>query len=209
MKAFHIAFFTSIVALQSLNLANAQNRQRWCIPKPGVTDSMLIENIKFACDQPNMDCTPIQPGGGCPQDLTSRAAYAMNLYYQDHGEVWDCDFSNTATLTDVDPSTATCKFISKLTPARLSWCVPKPGTPVEQLKSNIDYVCSQPKMDCGPIQLGGECYDPNTAASHAAFAMNLYYQSHGNKWDCDFSNSAVITNQDPSVMGAASTLLGP
>ncbi|CAI0377281.1 unnamed protein product [Linum tenue] len=29
--------------------------------------------------------------------------------------------------------------------------------------------------------------------------MNLYYQSHGNKWDCDFSNSAVITNQDPST----------
>ncbi|CAI0448175.1 unnamed protein product, partial [Linum tenue] len=82
--------------------------------------------------------------------------------------------------------------------ARLFWCVPRAGVAVAQLQANLDYACGQPDVDCGPIQPGGTCYEPNTVASHAAFAMNLYYQVHGKKSDCDFSGTGTFTNTDPS-----------
>ncbi|CAL1390134.1 unnamed protein product [Linum trigynum] len=82
--------------------------------------------------------------------------------------------------------------------ARLFWCVPRAGVAVAQLQANLDYACGQPDVDCGPIQPGGTCYEPNTVASHAAFAMNLYYQIHGKKSDCDFSGTGTFTNTDPS-----------
>lgn len=90
---------------------------------------------------------------------------------------------------------------SPVTPApstAVGWCVPKAGASDAQLQANIDYACSQ-GIDCGPIQPGGACFEPNTVASHAAFAMNLYYQTFGrNQWNCDFSQSAILTSQNPS-----------
>lgn len=78
------------------------------------------------------------------------------------------------------------------------WCVPKGGISDAQLQANVDYACSQ-DIDCSPIQPGGACFEPNTIASHAAFAMNLYYQTFGrNQWNCDFSHTATLTSQNPS-----------
>ncbi|XP_061372705.1 glucan endo-1,3-beta-D-glucosidase isoform X2 [Gastrolobium bilobum] len=78
------------------------------------------------------------------------------------------------------------------------WCIPKAGVSDAQLLNNLNYACSQ-GIDCRPIQPGGACFEPNTVASHAAFAMNLYYQSFGrNIWNCDFSQSAMLTSQNPS-----------
>ncbi|CAN1290910.1 hypothetical protein LINPERPRIM_LOCUS20917 [Linum perenne] len=34
----------------------------------------------------------------------------MNLYFQKHGKRHDCDFSNTATFTNTDPSMFTSFF---------------------------------------------------------------------------------------------------
>ncbi|XP_047174984.1 glucan endo-1,3-beta-glucosidase 7-like [Vigna umbellata] len=83
-------------------------------------------------------------------------------------------------------------------PNTSGWCVPKAGVSDNQLQANIDYACSH-GIDCGPIQPGGACFEPNTVASHAAFAMNLYYQTSGkNQWNCDFSQSATLTSQNPS-----------
>jgi hypothetical protein len=66
------------------------------------------------------------------------------------------------------------------------------------LQANIDYACGQ-GIDCGPIQPGGACFEPNTLPSHAAFVMNLYYQTFGrNQWNCDFSQTAILTSQNPS-----------
>ncbi|XP_004500813.1 glucan endo-1,3-beta-D-glucosidase [Cicer arietinum] len=82
------------------------------------------------------------------------------------------------------------------TPA--GWCIPKAGVSDTQLQSNIDYACGQ-GIDCGPIKPGGACFEPNTVASHAAFVMNLYYQTFGrNQWNCDFSQTATLTSQNPS-----------
>lgn len=67
------------------------------------------------------------------------------------------------------------------------------------MQANIDYICGSQVVDCGPIQPEGACYEPNTISSHAAFAMNLYYQKFGrNPWNCDFSQTAMLTSQNPS-----------
>jgi hypothetical protein len=77
--------------------------------------------------------------------------------------------------------------------------VPKGGVSDAQLQTNLDYACGQIGMDCGPIQPGGACFEPNTIASHAAYAMNLLYQTAGrNPWNCDFSQTATLSSNNPS-----------
>ncbi|KAK8952401.1 Glucan endo-1,3-beta-D-glucosidase [Platanthera zijinensis] len=56
-----------------------------------------------------------------------------------------------------------------------TWCVAKPSTKEEDLQNNIQFACS--KIDCGLIQGGGPCFDPQTSISLASVVMNLYYQS--------------------------------
>ncbi|XP_021749579.1 glucan endo-1,3-beta-glucosidase-like [Chenopodium quinoa] len=78
------------------------------------------------------------------------------------------------------------------------WCVPKQQATDAQLQSNINYVCSQ-GVDCKPIQPGGACYNPNNVRAHATYAMNTFYQTKGRQpYQCDFSQTAVISNQNPS-----------
>ncbi|KAL7247505.1 hypothetical protein ACSBR2_002423 [Camellia fascicularis] len=80
------------------------------------------------------------------------------------------------------------------------WCVPNEDASDEALQANIDFVCSSSgRVDCSPIEEGGQCFDPNTVRSHASFAMNAYYQANGgNYFDCDFVNTGVVTVADPS-----------
>jgi hypothetical protein len=83
-------------------------------------------------------------------------------------------------------------------PTKAGWCVPKAGVSDAQLQASLDYACGQ-GIDCGPIQPGGACFEPNTVASHASYAMNLYYQkSAKNPWNCDFSETATLTFKNPS-----------
>ncbi|KAM7259146.1 hypothetical protein ACFE04_014887 [Oxalis oulophora] len=78
------------------------------------------------------------------------------------------------------------------------WCVPKSDASESKLQDNIDYVCSS-GVDCDTIDKGGACYNPNTVRSHAAYAMNAYYQAVGrHDHDCDFNHTGVITYTDPS-----------
>ncbi|CAA7393676.1 unnamed protein product [Spirodela intermedia] len=79
------------------------------------------------------------------------------------------------------------------------WCMPKPGVTEQQLQGNLDYACGQPPVDCAPIQPGGACYNPNTVASHAGYAMNLLYQVSGkNPGSCNYEQTATVTTTDPS-----------
>jgi len=79
-----------------------------------------------------------------------------------------------------------------------TWCLPKTGISDVQLQANLDYACGQ-GIDCSPIQPGGACFEPNTVASHAAYAMNLFYQNSGkNPLSCDFSNTALVSSNNPS-----------
>ncbi|XP_006409465.2 glucan endo-1,3-beta-glucosidase 7 [Eutrema salsugineum] len=78
------------------------------------------------------------------------------------------------------------------------WCVPKEDATEEQLQASLDWVCGQ-GIDCRPIMPGGACFEPNNIASHAAYAMNLNFQkSPENPTDCDFSQTARITSDNPS-----------
>lgn len=87
----------------------------------------------------------------------------------------------------------------------MAWCVAKPGSTDQMLQAGLDYACNH--ADCGPIQQGGSCFDPNTLVQHAAFAINMYYQSMGrHKWDCDFNDSALLSLTDPSKPPSVSNL---
>ncbi|CAN6482073.1 unnamed protein product [Victoria cruziana] len=89
------------------------------------------------------------------------------------------------------------------------WCVPKSGVSDASLQANLDYACGQ-GIDCGPIEAGGACFTPNTVAAHAAYAMNLLYQTAGrNPWNCDFSQTATLTTKDPSKCSAPSEYKSP
>lgn len=76
--------------------------------------------------------------------------------------------------------------------------MPKADVSEAQLQTNLDYACGQ-GIDCSPIQPGGACFEPNTVASHATYAMNLLFQSLGkDPWNCDFSQTATLSSNNPS-----------
>ncbi|KAJ1397709.1 X8 domain [Sesbania bispinosa] len=120
---------------------------------------------------------------------------AFGLFKTDLSMSYDVGLAKSSQQT---PSTSPTTPVSPAPNAAAGWCIPKTGVSDAQLQSNLDYACSQ-GIDCGPIQPGGACFEPNTVASHAAFAMNLYYQTFGrNQWNCDFSQTAMLTSQNPS-----------
>ncbi|GAB2223509.1 hypothetical protein Droror1_Dr00017650 [Drosera rotundifolia] len=81
------------------------------------------------------------------------------------------------------------------------WCLPRHGAKDQDLQRNIDYVCGL-GLNCVPIQAGGRCFLPNTVRAHAAYAMNLYFQTTGRRdHACDFKQTGAITIADPSYGG--------
>ncbi|XP_062177083.1 glucan endo-1,3-beta-D-glucosidase-like [Alnus glutinosa] len=147
--------------------------------------------------------TPLMPGKSVDtyifalydENLKSGPASerAFGLYKPDLSMTYDVGLSKTSlTPTTVTPANPSPK------PTAASWCVPKVGVSDAQLQQDLDYACGQ-GIDCGLIQPGGACFEPNTVSSHAAYAMNLYYQTHAkNPWNCDFSQSATLTSINPS-----------
>ncbi|KAK4759096.1 hypothetical protein SAY87_020397 [Trapa incisa] len=89
------------------------------------------------------------------------------------------------------------------------FCLPMTGASPDSLQRNIDYVCGLGWVNCGPIKEGGACFEPDTVRAHAAYAMNVYYQTSGkNNYDCDFEGTGSISNVDPSEVYYSSILLG-
>jgi hypothetical protein len=89
-----------------------------------------------------------------------------------------------------------------------TWCVAKPSADEKALQGNINYVCQN--VSCSVIQPGGPCFNPNTLASHASIAMNLYYAYNGrHSWNCYFRDSGIIVQSDPSKpqLATSTTLL--
>ncbi|KAH9325696.1 hypothetical protein KI387_005874, partial [Taxus chinensis] len=80
-----------------------------------------------------------------------------------------------------------------------SWCIAKSGVSDTSLQVALDYACGLGGADCGAIQQGGTCYNPDTVAAHASYAFDNYYKKNGmTSASCDFGGNAVVTNQDPS-----------
>ncbi|XP_042519042.1 glucan endo-1,3-beta-glucosidase 7-like [Macadamia integrifolia] len=131
------------------------------------------------------------------EDLKSGPASErfFGLYKPDLTMTYDIGISKSSQ-TPATPTTPVTPAAPKAKPA--GWCVPNSGVSDAQLQTNLDYACGQ-GIDCSPIQQGGACYEPNTVASHAAYAMNLLYQTAGrNPWNCDFSQTATVTSTNPS-----------
>ncbi|KAL6526110.1 Glucan endo-1,3-beta-D-glucosidase [Orobanche hederae] len=108
--------------------------------------------------------------------------------------------SPTTPVGPVNPSPTTPTTpVNHIPSPSAGWCVPRPGIPDAQLQENLDYACGR-GIDCSSIQPGGACFEPTTVSSHAAYAMNLLYQSAGrNPWNCDFMQTATLTSTNPIV----------
>ncbi|XP_012071830.2 glucan endo-1,3-beta-glucosidase 7 [Jatropha curcas] len=120
---------------------------------------------------------------------------AFGLFKPDLTMTYDVGLSKSSQ----SPSTPKTPSLSPSPkPKQATWCVPKAGVSDAQLQANLDYACGH-GVDCSPIQPGGACFEPNTVASHAAFAMNLLYQtSDRNPVNCDFSQTATLSSKNPS-----------
>ncbi|KAJ9135526.1 hypothetical protein P3X46_032704 [Hevea brasiliensis] len=152
--------------------------------------------------------TPLMPGKSVDtylfaiydEDLKPGPASerAFGLFKPDLSMTYDVGLSKSSSLTPSTPQTPASPSVK---PTGAGWCMPKAGVSDAQLQGSLDYACGQ-GIDCSPIQPGGACFEPNTLVSHAAFAMNLYYQTSGkNPWDCDFSQTATLTSNNPSYNG--------
>ncbi|PON40484.1 Glycoside hydrolase [Parasponia andersonii] len=128
---------------------------------------------------------------------------SFGLFKPDLSMTYDVGLSKSSSQSPSTPKTPVSPTPSSPSPKAKTtvWCVPKAGVSDAQLQANIDYACGH-GIDCGPIQPGGACFEPNTVASHAAFAMNLLYQTAGrNPWNCDFSQTATLSSNNPSYNG--------
>ncbi|CAL9227986.1 unnamed protein product [Arabidopsis halleri] len=142
--------------------------------------------------------TPLMPGK--PVDTYLFALYDENLKPGPSSErafgLFKTDLSMVYDVGLAKSSSSSQTPSGKVTSS--GWCVPKKGATNEELQASLDWACGQ-GIDCGTIQPGGACFEPNNVASHAAYAMNMYYQkSPKQPTDCDFSKTATVTSQNPS-----------
>ncbi|KAF6149805.1 hypothetical protein GIB67_017538 [Kingdonia uniflora] len=184
--------------------------------EPGATvDNAKAYNGNLIAHLRSMAGTPLMPGK--PVDTYLFALYdedlkpgpaserAFGLFKPDLSMVYDVSLSKSSQIfsflkTPQSPSTPTTPTPANPAPKakQTGWCVPKTGISDAELQTNLDYACGL-GIDCSPIQPGGACYEPNTIASHAAYAMNLLYQTSGrNPWNCDFTQTAALTSNNPS-----------
>ncbi|XP_043691507.1 glucan endo-1,3-beta-glucosidase 4-like isoform X2 [Telopea speciosissima] len=85
----------------------------FCVAKQGADSDALQAGLNWACGQGQANCTAIQEGKPCynPDTLQNHASYAYNDYFHKMQSVGGtCDFSGTATVSNVDPSYGSCIF---------------------------------------------------------------------------------------------------
>ncbi|OMO87606.1 Glycoside hydrolase, family 17 [Corchorus capsularis] len=123
---------------------------------------------------------------------------SFGIFKSDLTMTYDIGLSKSSQTPSVTPAMPKTPATPSAQPKKAAWCVPKAGVSDAQLQASLDYACGQ-GIDCSPIQPGGACFEPNTLASHAAYAMNLFYQSSDRSaLDCDFSQTAMLSSNNPS-----------
>ncbi|KAG1326783.1 glucan endo-1,3-beta-glucosidase 8 [Cocos nucifera] len=98
---------------------------------------------------------------------------------------------------------------------RRRWCILDPdATDLASLPGSMDFACTF--SDCTSLGYGSSCNHLDLRGN-ASYAFNMYYQVRNQKaGECDFSDLAMITDQDPSdekcrfpVMIAYSSVAAP
>lgn len=80
-----------------------------------------------------------------------------------------------------------------------AWCVARTNVANATLQAALDYACGPGRADCGPIQRGGSCYQPNTVVYHASYAFNSFWVRSGFQAQaCNFSGAATLSANNPS-----------
>ncbi|KDO59142.1 hypothetical protein CISIN_1g048472mg [Citrus sinensis] len=90
-----------------------EGQTTWCIAKPSTGDERLNANIQFCCQQPDIDCSIIQPGGRSynPNNYYSHASVVMHLYYKANYKLpHTCDFMQSGLIISQDPSVGECIY---------------------------------------------------------------------------------------------------
>ncbi|KAL6131462.1 hypothetical protein ACLB2K_069837 [Fragaria x ananassa] len=84
----------------------------WCVPKPGVTDAVLQQNMDWLCGTHKVHCNNVMPGAKCyAESILPRASYLMDVYYKKYGRHdYDCDFNGSAQITNINPSWGSCIY---------------------------------------------------------------------------------------------------
>ncbi|RLN16294.1 glucan endo-1,3-beta-glucosidase 7 [Panicum miliaceum] len=117
---------------------------------------------------------------------------SFGLYHTDLSMAYDAGLASAAGAAGGAPAAGQPR-------ASGGWCVARNGASDAELQADLDYACAQVGVDCGAIQPGGACFEPNTVRAHAAYAMNQLYQAAGrHPWNCDFRASATLTSDNPS-----------
>ncbi|KAK9118894.1 hypothetical protein Scep_016987 [Stephania cephalantha] len=85
-----------------------------------------------------------------------------------------------------------------------AWCTCRSDVSDSALQKTLDYACGA-GADCNPILQNGPCFQPNTVRAHCSYAVNSYFQKKGQgPGTCEFSNTAIVTQSDPSPGGTCS-----
>ncbi|KAL6846819.1 hypothetical protein ACP4OV_024267 [Aristida adscensionis] len=130
------------------------------------------------------------------------------LYYANGTAVYDIDLAGRRPLASYPPLPAPENNTPYKGPI---WCVLSAAAG-EKLNETavgdaLAYACGQGNGTCDAIQPGRECFLPNTAAAHASYAFNSYWQQFRKIGaTCYFNNLAEQTIKDPTmVMDPASS----
>ncbi|XP_004308857.1 PREDICTED: glucan endo-1,3-beta-glucosidase-like [Fragaria vesca subsp. vesca] len=164
----------------------------WCVPKPGVTDAVLQQNMDWLCGTHKVHCNNVMPGAKCyAESILPRASYLMDVYYKKYGRHdYDCDFNGSAQITNINP-TASDSLLVFFRNVDRAVCI--------VLSANIDYACNQASVNCQDVRPGGACFNSDLK-TRASFAMNAFYNLYRSLGGtCDFSGSGQIINTDPST----------
>ncbi|CAI9760402.1 unnamed protein product [Fraxinus pennsylvanica] len=178
--------------------------QTWCVANSAVGDQKLQAALDYACGEGNADCGPIQKGATCyePNTLEAHASYAFNSYYQKNSRrSGTCNFGGAGKVVTESPKFGNCEFSNgeaSVSKVEQTWCVANSGAGDKKLQEALDYACGQGRADCGPIQKGATCYEPNTLEAHASYAFNNYYQKNSRRsGTCDFGGAAKVVTESP------------
>ncbi|CAI9782449.1 unnamed protein product [Fraxinus pennsylvanica] len=124
-------------------------------------------------------------------------SYASHKAVTEYKEAKSVANSGSLELSPVDGRTLT-DFMRTRDAAY--YCICNDGLGDTIYQKNIDYACGA-GADCTSIMQNGPCFQPNTVENHCNFAVNSYYQRHGQvQGSCSFSNTATVVQDPPPAI---------